>query len=122
MQVNTSTPRATQNFGGAKFYKIPVDMQEVMKANTAFNRIAKEQDIIVTATPRVKWNDPLKLRTPKADEKCYLDYEIKDVDVAYGPPANPIVTGEKMLAPLKDHVQSLLEILEVKNLFDGFRF
>lgn len=122
MQINTSTPCATQNFGGSKFYRIPADLQEVMEANNAFNRIARDQDIIVTARPLAKWNDPLKLRTPKADEKCYLDYEIKDLDVPYGPQARPVVTGEKICAPLKEHVQSLLKILEVKSLFDRFRF
>lgn len=121
MQINNSTPSSTQNFGAAKFYKVPAELQEVMKANKAFNNIARKQDIIVTATPRATWRDPLRLRTPKSDEKCYLDYVIKDIDFGYGGYAKPVATNSSLIAPLQEHVQTLLKTLEVKNFLDFFR-
>lgn len=118
MQVNNSTPRATQNFGVAHFYRIPTDMQEVMKANKAFNRIASEQDITVTAKSRFKFSDPFGLRTPKADEKCYLEYKIGDSDGDFLGGGKPVATNSKVFAPLKEHVQTLLEILKLEDLFN----
>lgn len=118
MQINNSTPCSTQNFGAAKFYKVPAELQEVMNANKAFRNIAREQDIIVTATPRATWRDPLRLRTPKPDEKCYLDYAIRDFDFGYSGYTKPVITKSNFIAPLKEHVQSLLNTLELENLFN----
>ncbi len=118
MQINNSTPSSTQNFGAAIFHKIPTDMQEVMKANKAFNRIASEQDILVTAKPRFKFSDPFGLRTPKADEKCFLEYKIGDSDTDFWGNGKPVATDSKLSAPLKEHVQTLLEILKLEDLFN----
>ncbi len=121
MQINTSTPQAKQNFGAAKFYKIPADMQEIMKANKVFNKIAEEQDIIVTAKPRSTWRDPLGLRTPKADEKCYLEYEVNDLYTSFGKPSATLVaTDSKIFAPLKEHVHTLLKQLEIDRFLNRF--
>lgn len=116
MEINTSTPRVNQNFGAAIFFKIPADMQKVLKSDFIFNKIAQEQDIFVSASPKFKLSDPLGLRTPQASEKCRLSYEIKDSEFSR---SNAIMTNNKFLAPMSEHIQTLLKKLTLERIASG---
>ncbi len=116
MQVNTSIPISSQNFGSARFHKIPEDMQNLLKSDYVFNKIAQQQDIFVSARPKLKWSDPFGLRTPQASEKCWLSYKINDSEFSQ---SRPVLTDNNFIAPLKEHIQTLLEKLSIERILGG---
>lgn len=111
--VSNSLPEANkQHFQGAKFFRVPDELKQVILKNDNFDYLAKRYNVDVTATPRATWKDPLRLRKPKADEKSYLTCEIKKQDEVYGYRILNVTSEKKLLAPLQEHVQSFLKMIE----------
>lgn len=109
MQIS---PLSQQKFEGAKFFKIPEQMQEVMLKDVSFNRLVQDYDIFVSASPKKTWKDPFGLRMPASDEKCRLSCEMHNLDDDSENLLVHVTTKSKFVAPLREHVNTLLKQLQ----------
>lgn len=109
MQIS---PLSQQKFEGAKFFKVPKQMQDVMLKEISFSRLAKDYDIFVSASPKRTWKDPFGLRIPTADEKCQLSCEMHSLVDDSENWCVHVATKSKLVAPLKEHVVTLLTQLQ----------
>lgn len=77
----TSTPATKQNFNGYQICRLPEDLRSIVLKNDAFRTLSENCDVYVGATAKkMKWSDPLKLRTPKRNEKAMLECVVSAKD------------------------------------------
>jgi len=116
VQINSysnSVPSVNQHFKGYNICKVSDDLQEVITKNESFKRLSSSYDVYVTGLAKgVKWSDPFRMRTPKANEKGSIICAINSKGDGHNLSKFVSVVNGKLYAPMEQHVAKLITFLE----------